>query len=170
MRYQVREKLLAIGDDFNIKDENGLDVLFVDGKVFRLTDTLEIKDMHGHVLVEIRRKLIALRPSYEIWRDGKQAAVVSKAFIHFFGDKFKVDVPGPDDYEIHGDIFSHEYTFHRHDQAVAQVSKSWFSLTDSYGVEIHEGEDAILILASAIVIDRISFENRDHERDLGVHR
>ncbi len=170
MRYQVREKLLAIGDDFNIKDENGLDVLFVDGKVFRLTDTLELKDMHGRVMAEIRRKLISLKPSYEIWRDGKQVAVVSKAFIHFFGDKFKVDVPGPDDYEIQGDIFSHEYTFRRQNQIVAQVSKSWFALTDSYGVEVREGEDAILILASAIVIDRISFENREHERDLGLHR
>ncbi len=170
MRYQVREKLLAVGDDFTIKDENGLDVLFVDGKVFRLTDTLELKDMRGKVLAEIRRKLISLRASYEIWRDGHQAAVVSKSFIHFFGDKFKVDVPGPDDYTIQGDIFSHEYTFTRHGQVVAQVSKHWFSWTDAYGVEIREGEDAILLLASAIIIDRISFEDKDHERDLGMHR
>ncbi len=169
MRYQLSENLLAIGDDFTIKDENGLDVLNVDGKVLRLTDTLEIKDMHGKTLAEIHRELISLRPTYEIWRDKKKAATVSKSFIHFFGDKFKVDVPGPDDYEIHGDIFSHEYTFQRHGQVVAQVSKHWFSWTDAYGVEVREGEDVILLLASAIVIDRISFEGRN-ERDMGMHR
>ncbi len=171
MRYQVREKLLAMGDDFNVKDENGLDVLFIDGKVLRLTDTLEVKDMHNKVLAEIKRKLISFRPKYEIWRNGQRIAVVSKPWIHIgFGDKFEVDVPGPDDIEINGDFLHHEYTFRRHGQVIGQVSKSWFALTDTYGVEIREGEDAILLLASAIVIDRISFEDKDHERDLGMHR
>jgi uncharacterized protein YxjI len=31
----------------------------------------------------------------------------------------------------------------------------WFRLTDTYGVEIADGEDPVLILASAVVIDMI---------------
>ncbi len=168
MRYQVREKLLALGDDFTIKDEQGRDVYFVDGKVFRLRDELEIKDMQGRSLVTIKRKLISLRPSYEIWQNGKQIAVVSRALIKFFRDKLTVDVPGPDDLDVQGDFFSREYTFRRHGEVVAQVSRRWFSITDTYGVDIREGEDDVLILASAIVIDRISFE--EDERDIGLHR
>lgn len=36
---------------------------------------------------------------------------------------------------------------------MATISKRWFSWTDSYGVEIADGEDDILILAAAVVID-----------------
>ncbi len=168
MRYQLREKLLAIGDDYTIKDEQGRDVYFVDGKVFRLRDELEIKDMEGRPLAVIRRKMIALRPSYEIWENGERRAVVSRSWIRILRDKFEVDVPGPDDLEVQGDFLSREYTFRRHGEVVAQVSRRWFSITDTYGVDIREGEDDVLILASAIVIDRISFE--EDERDMGVHR
>ncbi len=170
MRFLIREKLLALGDDFTIKDETGRDVLFVDGKVFKLRDTLDIKDMEGRVLLTVRRKWISMRPSYEIWRDGVQIATVSRSFIKLLRDKFTVDVPGPDDIAVQGDFLSHEYSFSRQGKLVARVSKHWFSITDAYGVEVAEGEDDLLILASAIVIDRISFENEDHERDLGLHR
>ncbi len=168
MRYQIREKLLALGDDFTIKDEQGRDVYFVDGKVFRLRDELEIKDMQGQPRAVIRRKMIALRPSYEIWQNGVRVAVVSRSWIRILRDKFEVDVPGPDDLEVQGDFFSREYTFRRQGEVVAQVSKRWFSITDTYGVDIREGEDEVFILASAIVIDRISFEEQEH--DLGPHR
>ncbi len=167
-RYQVYEKLLALGDDFTIKDAQGRDVLFVDGKVFKLRDTLDIKDMQGQVLATVRRTWISLRPSYEIWRGGKQLATVTRSWIKIIRDKFTVDVPGPDDLEVQGDFLSHEYTFRRGGQVVAQVSKHWISITDTYGVDIREGEDDLLILASAIVIDRISFENEEH--DIGPHR
>ncbi len=170
MRYQVREKLLALGDDFTIKDEQGRDVLFVDGKVFRLRDELEIKDMQGRVLAVVKRAWIAMRPTYEVWENGERIAVVSKSLIHFFRDKFKVDVPGPDDIEVEGDFFNHEYVFKRGGQAVARVSKRWFSITDTYGVDVAESQDDLLILASAIVIDRISFEDKEHEHDIGPHR
>ncbi len=168
MRYQIREKLLALGDDFTIKDAQGREVYFVDGKVFRLRDELEIKDMQGRPCAVIRRKMIALRPSYEIWQNGERLAVVSRSLVKIFRDKFQVDVPGPDDFEVQGDFLSREYTFRRQGEVVAQVSRRWFSITDTYGVDIREGEDEVLILASAIIIDRISFE--ENERDMGLHR
>ncbi len=168
MRYLLREKLLAVGDDFTIKDETGREVFFVDGKVFTLRDELEIKDMQGHQVAVIKRKMVSVRPSYEIWQGGQRLAVVSRSLIRIFRDKFQVDVPGPDDLEVQGDFFSREYTFRRGGQVVAQVSRRWFSITDSYGVDIGEGENDVLILACAIVIDRISFE--ENERDMGPHR
>ena len=43
-RYQMREKLLSIGDDFWIADESGRQVFKVDGKALRLRQTLIIED------------------------------------------------------------------------------------------------------------------------------
>ena len=80
------------------------------------------------------------------------AAVVKKELFTFFNCRFTVDVPGPDDLEAQGDLTDHEYTFTRGATEVAHVSKQWFSLADTYGVDIADGEDDILILASTVVI------------------
>jgi uncharacterized protein YxjI len=39
---------------------------------------------------------------------------------------------------------------------VARVSKKWFRLADTYAVDIEDGQDDVLILASAVVIDLVS--------------
>jgi len=54
-----------------------------------------------------------------------------------------------------------EYTFTRAGQSVAEVSKRWFTLTDSYGVDIQEGEDDLLILASTVVIDMVCHSGQE---------
>jgi uncharacterized protein YxjI len=153
MRYVMRQKFLSWGDDFIIKDENEQDVYFVDGKVFALGHQLSFQDMEGNELAYIRQKLLAWGPTYEIYRDGELQAVVKKALFTLFQCRFSVDVPGPDDLEAAGDLFDHEYSFARGGTTVATVSKRWFSWTDSYGVDIADGEDDVLILASTVVID-----------------
>ncbi len=156
MRYQLKQDLLAFGDDFTIKDEDGRHVYTVDGKAFTLLrEKLAFKDPAGKELAFIRERLIALTPSYEILRNGQLAAVVKKDLINVFRCGFTVDVPGPDDLEATGSLLDHDYTFKRGSKVVATVSKKWFRLTDTYGVEIAEGEDPVLILASAVVIDLI---------------
>jgi uncharacterized protein YxjI len=153
MRYVMRQKLMSWGDDFLIKDEGGRDVFLVDGKAFSLGKQLSIQDMAGNELASIRQKLLSWGPTYEIYGRGELRAVVKKALFTLLQCRFSVDVPGPDDLEATGDLFDHEYSFTRGGRTVATVSKKWFSWADSYGVDIAEGEDEILILASAVVID-----------------
>lgn len=161
MRYIMREKILSWGDDFTIKDGEGRDVYFVDGKVFSFGDKLAFKDMQGQVLAQIDQKLLSLGPQYEIVRDGTTVARVKKQLFTFFRARFTVDVPGPDDLEAQGNFLDHEYVFERHGRAVARVSKQWFSFADTYGIDIDEGEDAVLILASAVVIDLVSHPDKE---------
>ncbi len=156
MRYLLRQDVISFGDDFTIKNEAGEPVFQVDGKAFTvLREKLAFEDMQGQELAFIRERLIALTPSYEILRNGEVAAVVKKDLINLFRCGFTVDVPGPDDLEAQGSLLDHEYTFTRGSRTVATVSKRWFSLTDTYGVEIEQGEDPVLILASTVVIDMI---------------
>jgi uncharacterized protein YxjI len=154
MRYMMKEKLFAWGDDFTIQDEQGRDAFFVDGKALSFGDQLSFQDMHGNELAFIKEKVFAWGKTFEIHRSGKLAAVVKKELFTLFKCRFTVDVPGPDDLEAHGDFLDHEYEFSRGDQTVAAVSKKWFSWTDTYGVDIADGEDAVLILASAVVVDQ----------------
>lgn len=161
MRYLMRQKFLSWGDDFTIQNESGQDVFFVDGKVFSLGNQLSFQDMQGNELALIRQKLLAWGPTYEIHSQGQLRAIVKKAVFTLFHCSFSVDVPGPGDLEARGDFTDHEYQFERAGDTVATVSKRWFSWTDSYGVEIAEGEDDILILASTVVIDMACHEEHD---------
>jgi uncharacterized protein YxjI len=164
MRYVMRQKLFAWGDDFVIKDESGRDAFTVDGKVFSLGNQLSFQDMQGNELAFIRQKLLAWGPMYEIYGRGEQLrAVVKKAVFTFFHCSFTVDVPGPDDLEAKGDFTDHEYAFERGGRTVAVVSKRWFSWTDTYGVDVAEGEDDILILASTVVIDMACHEKKSRD-------
>ena len=156
MRYLMKERILAWGDDFKITDTDGRDVFFVDGKAFSFGDKLSFKDMEGRELAFIDQKLLSLGAQYEIIRGGATVAVVKKHLFTMFRARFTVDVPGPDDLEAKGNFLDHEYTFERGGKEVARVSKKWLSLADSYAIDIDEGQDDVLILASAVVIDLVS--------------
>jgi len=156
MRYVMRQRILSWGDDFTIKNSEGADVFYVDGKVFSFGNKLSFQDMHGNELLHIRQKLLSLGPQYEIERGGETIAVVKKRLFTLARARFNVDVPGPDDLEASGDFLDHEYVFERAGREVARASKRWFSLADTYGVDIGPDQDDALILACAVVIDLVS--------------
>ena len=156
MRYLMRERILSLGDDFTIKTADGDDAFFVDGKAFSFGDKLSFKNMEGTELVRIDQKLLSIGPQYEIIRGDETIAVIRKKLFTLFRARFTVDVPGPDDLEAKGDFIDHEYTFERGGREVARVSKKWFSLSDTYAIDIDEAENDVLILASAVVIDLVS--------------
>jgi uncharacterized protein YxjI len=156
VRYLMRERILSWGDDFTIKDEAGRAAFYVDGKVFSFGDKLSFKDRDGKEVVLIDQKLLSFGPQYEIVRGGTTVAVVKKHLFTLFRARFTVDVPGPDDLEAKGNFLEHEYVFERDGRDVARISKKWLSLSDSYAIDINEGEDDVVILAAAVVIDLVS--------------
>ncbi len=156
MKYLVKQKMFSLGDDFAIKDENGREAFYVDGKAFTLLrQKLSFLDSGKNEVAFIREKLVSFTPAFEILRGGQVVALVKKDLINVLRVGFTVDVPGPDDLEATGSMLEHEYTFRRGQRVVARVSKNWFSFSDTYGVEVEEGEDEVLILASTVVIDMV---------------
>ena len=153
MRYIMKQALFSWGDAFFIKDETGSDVFFVDGRAFSFGKQLSFQDLARNELAFIKQRVLSWGPTYEIYVRDQLYAVVTKELFTFFTCKFTVDVPGPSDLEAEGDFLDHEYVFTREGTPVAAVSKQWFSWSDSYGVEIAQGENDILILASTVVID-----------------
>jgi uncharacterized protein YxjI len=153
----MKQKLWSWGDDFTIKDEAGQDRFFVDGKAISLGDKLSFQDMQRNELAFIRQKLLSWGNSYEIYRGGQLFAAVKENWLPLTRHRFTVDVgndgPGPGDLEINGDFWAHEYQFLRASRPVATVSMKWFSWADTYGVDVADGEDDVLILACTVVVD-----------------
>jgi uncharacterized protein YxjI len=161
MRYVIREHFFTLADSSDILDEAGQPVLRVDGKVLSLRDLLIVRDPSGNEVARVHRKLIALRPTYEIAAGGQEVAEVRKQFFTPFGDRFTIDLPGPDDLEMVGNLLEHEFTIRRGDQTVATVSKQWLTLRETYGVDIAPGENDLLILASVLALDLAQNRERD---------
>jgi uncharacterized protein YxjI len=153
MRFVMRQKLLSLADKYNITDADGKDVYYVDGKLISLGKQLSFQDMEQRELAFIRQKLLNWGPTYEIWHEGELEAVVKKELFTFFHCVFHVDEPAHDSLTAEGNFNDHEYVFTRAGRQVATVSKQWFTFADTYGVEIDESEDSVLILACTVVID-----------------
>ncbi len=162
MRYLMRQKWLSWGDDFHIQDQDGNDVYFVDGHVLTWGDKFSFQNLQGHELAFVEQQVFSWGPTYHVSLGGLPYATVKKELFTFFHCKFEVDVPGPDDLLAEGDFLEHEYTFTRHGEVVASVSKKWFTWTDTYGIDISPGQSDVLVLAAAVVIDLVCHDNRNH--------
>jgi len=156
--FQMREKMFSIGDDYWIETGRGQRAFKVDGKALRVRDTLVIEDPSGRELFKIQEKKARVRDTMEIEQGGDTVATVKKAMITPLRDRFSIDVRGGHDLEAKGNIVDHEYTISRGHDDVATVSKRWFRVRDTYGIEVDEAEDAGLILAVAVCIDRMSHD------------
>ena len=153
MRYVMKQKLFTLTDDYRIADANGNDMYFVKGKLLSFGKNLSFRDMAENEITHIQQKLLNWGLTYEIWHNGELEAVVKKELFTLFHCVFHVDEPGHDALTAEGEFTDHEYTFTRGGRAVATVSKQWFTFADTYGVEVDESEDALLILACTVVID-----------------
>ena len=153
-RFQMRERLLSVGDDYWIEDGAGNRVFLVDGKALRLRDTWILKDAGGADVAEIKERKLTVRDKMTIDLGGRSAHVTKR--IVGIRDHFKVDVDGESDLKVHGNIVDHEYEIERDGDQVAEVSKKWFRVRDTYGVEIVDGVDPVLILAVTVAVDAMT--------------
>jgi uncharacterized protein YxjI len=155
-RYQMREELLAIGDDFWIETEGGEKAYKVDGKALRVRSTFILKTPDGEDLYKIQKKELHIRDTMEIERDGEKVATIKKALITPLRDRFSIEVENGGELSAKGNIVDHEFEIERDGDKVAEVSKRWFRVRETYGVEIAPGQDDALILAATVCIDEMA--------------
>ena len=155
-KYRMREKLFAIGDDYWIENEDGERAFKVDGKALRIRSTLVLEDASGAELLTVQEKKLRVRDTMEVERGGQTVATVKKALITPLRDRFSIEVEGGEDMEAKGNVVDHEYKIERGGDRVAEVSKRWFRIRDTYGIEIAPGQDDALILAVTVCIDQMA--------------
>jgi uncharacterized protein YxjI len=161
VRYQMRQKLVSIGDDFWIENDHGERAFKVDGKALRVRQTLVLEDASGGERYRIQERMLRIRDTMEIeGADGNKAATVKKALITPLRDRWSVDVVDGSDLEVKGNIVDHEYTIEANGAKVAEISKRWFRLRDTYGVEIAPGQNDALILMVAVAVDSMANPGR----------
>jgi uncharacterized protein YxjI len=154
LRFRMREKAWSIGDDAWIEDDDGNRVYRVNGKAMRMRDTFALEDLHGDEIAWIQEPVMHLRDSMDV-TIGDRTATVKKKMVSI-RDKFVMKVSDDTEYEAHGNLVDHEYEIERDGHEVARVSKKWFRMRETYGIEINEGEDVVLLLCFAVCIDAMN--------------
>lgn len=154
VHYQMREKLVSIGDDFWIETDRGQRAFKVDGKALRVRDTLIFRGLDGAELAKIQERKVRVRDTMEVeGPNGETLATIHKAMISPLRDRYTVNVEGGGDLQVQGNIVDHEYSIEDGGHKVAEVSKRWFRVRDTYGVEVAPDQNAIVILAITVGID-----------------
>lgn len=165
-RYKIRQNLISIGDDFWIENDEGKKIFKVDGKVLRIRKTLVFEDVKGKKLAQIQERLLTIKNTMVIEdAEGNNLATVKKALITPLRDRWDVKVKNGPDLDVRGDFLAHEYSIKQNGKKVAEVSKKWLSLTDTYGVEIEPGQNDVLILAIAVAIDMMAHGGNKKKKD-----
>jgi len=157
----MRQNLISIGDDFWIENERGQRMFKVDGKALRVRQTLIFEDTDGHELYKIQERMLRIKDSMEIeGPNGERRAMVKKALISPLRDRWSVKIGDGPDMDVQGNILDHEYRIEGGGRRVAEVSKKWFRVRDTYGVEIAPGQDDALVLATTAAIDMMAHGGR----------
>jgi uncharacterized protein YxjI len=156
-RYQMRQKLVSIGDDYWIENDAGQRIFRIDGKAMRLRNTLDLDDAQGNKVCRIQTRVLHIRDSMAIDDpDGERLALVHKALITPLRERWKVDLAGDREWKVQGNVVDHEYEIEDDGGKIAEVSKKWFRVRDTYGVQIAPEQNVALVLAVTVAVDTMA--------------
>lgn len=155
-RFKMKEKMISIGDDYWIEDESGERAFRVNGKAARIRDSWVLEDVRGNEVASIRERKMSVRDAIKI-EFGGQEATVKKAMIGF-RDRFHVEVEHGEDLTVKGNIVDHDYEIERDGKKIGEVSKKWLRARDTYGVEVRDDADTVLVLAVTVAVDALAHD------------
>jgi len=156
--YALHQALFSFSGDAWIEDAAVNRAFEVDGKAFALGRTLDLLDPDGTVLYTLHQRVLSFRPTFEISRDGGVVATLQKALLAFLGDRFTISLADGSELQGAGNFVDHEFTISRGDEVVVTASRAWFSMHDTYGVQVADGFDDPLALAIVIAIEQLESE------------
>jgi uncharacterized protein YxjI len=165
MRYLVRERLFDIKDDFWVTDARGGRAFYVSARLLSLHHTLALEDASGRRLASIKHKMLSFTDAMTIEYDGAPAATVHRAVFSPLHHRAYIDLHrGGGRLEAAGDIIDKEFEIRDGRDVVARISRKWFRIRDTYGVDVAPGQDDAFMIAIAVCLDRIHQEEEAGRR------
>jgi uncharacterized protein YxjI len=153
MRYAVRERFFSLsGNDNDITDEGGTARYKVDGNSFSARSEMIVNDAEGKEVANIHRKLVSLLTQYEAEIGGQGTAIIKKQMTAV-KPKWTINVPGQEECVLAGDLMARNFTMQRGETEVASVSHKWTVLRNTYGVDVADGENDLLVLCTVLALE-----------------
>jgi len=171
------------GEDFDVRDAQSNQLVFrVRGAMLHLPGKDKMRILQGRdvVIAELDRKLVAVTPTYDLYRGNGQEKIgwIEKVVVALT-DTFEVHIEGqpggfgpfkpPAAYRIEGDFVDRNFVMKNDkNEVVAKVSKDgWvqFDAFNHYQIQLAPGMDAGLVVACACAIDEEFDEEHEKARE-----
>ena len=152
MRLYMREKVFSWRDRFNVWDEQGNDLYFVEGELFSWGKRLHVYDAQNREAAFIQQKVFSFLPRFYVYVDGRQVAEIVRRFT-FFRPRYEIAGLG---WEIEGDFFEHDYEILQNGSPVASIHKEWMTWGDCYALDVDDGQSELTALAVVLAIDCVN--------------
>ena len=151
MKLYMQQKFFSWKDRAWIKDANGEERYFVEGKVFSFGKKLRIMDTHERELAFVHEKVMSLMPRFFVQIDGKDVVCIHKKFT-FLKPKYVVEGLG---WDVQGEFLAHDYTIYDNGRVIVTIHKKWMSWGDAFELDVADGTDEVLALAVVLAIDAV---------------
>jgi uncharacterized protein YxjI len=158
IRYRLMQNLASIPDAIIVQTDEGTVAFRIESTRRDMMDMLVIRDMVGRVRCMLPGPQSGPAATDILGGDGRSLARVTRTQISAVRDRFEVDILTGDFWIVIGDVGSREFTLDSPNGRVAEVSRRWFLLPDTFGVEVVPGQDDALVIAVAATIDRLAHD------------
>jgi uncharacterized protein YxjI len=164
MKLYIRQKVFSFKDKFTVKDQYGQDKYMVEGEFFSLGKKLHVYDMTGNEVAFIQQKVLSFLPRYFVFVGERQMAEIVKKFS-LFTPKYEVAGLG---WQVTGNFMAHDYEVSDNGRPVVIIHKEWMTWGDCYELDIVQGADEIIALATVLAIDCATESNGEASVSVSV--
>ena len=149
MKLIFKQRFFSWLDSYDVTDEAGNTVYTVRGEL-AWGHLLRIYDAAGDEVGSVKERVLTFLPKFEMYLKDNYLGSINKE-LSFFKPKFNIDCKG---WRVEGDWFEWDYDIvDGAGRRVATVSKELWKWTDTYVIDVVNGEDALCALMLVIAID-----------------
>ncbi|MCL1948949.1 MAG: LURP-one-related family protein [Turicibacter sp.] len=146
---KVTQKLLSFGDKFKVHDLQDRIRYQVSEKLFTWGKVYVISDESGRELAKIEQKMLSFLPAFYITLNGKPVATIKKE-LSFLRSSYRIEGAN---ISCTGDFFGMNFQIFEGRQQIAEVNKKFFTMRDTYLIDVPDNSHELKVLALVLAID-----------------
>lgn len=145
----IKQKMLSMSGQFNVKDAQGNDVYGVEGSFLKIPKTYTIRDAEAKEVARITKKAFSFLPTFYLEVQEQETVTIQKEFS-YLKPRYTIDSPG---IEVLGTWWEMNFNVLKDGEVAGTVVKKWFQWGDSYQVQVYNEDLEKLIIALVVAID-----------------
>jgi uncharacterized protein YxjI len=151
----MQKKILSMHEHYDFSDLQGNKLGEADGNLVQLPPKFDIKDNYGFEVMYLQGREFSQHNEFAFYDSAGEVLGTIRKIVKLLGEEFWVEKNGEEFMRIYGNFAEHEYQMEVAGVAVASVHKKWGSVRDQLGVSITGDVDHRIIIGAVIVIEHV---------------